>query len=93
MADLLRVRDVFKATGRGPVIVAELIDGAVRVGMHLEMPGRPEPLVIAAMEFVDRRALGVGDASLRLHFRNAPALFDVVAAFPEGIEVVAREPA
>jgi hypothetical protein len=87
------VREWFELTGRGPVLVTELLSGIVRAGMatgtlHLAN-GVRLGLEVSDVDRIDDRPAGA--AWLGLRFRDSPDLNALRAALPAGTRVQLRE--
>lgn len=78
------VRDAFDLTSRGPVLVGDIVDGTIRVGMRLSLPDGTLAR-IRGVEYADtpsRREYHIG-----LVLADAPPAAELLVAFPSGTEI------
>jgi hypothetical protein len=84
----LIVRDHLAITGRKPVLVCDLAEGAVRVGMHtgpIQVRGESRQLRVSGVEIGDIRA--TRDFWIGLTFDESLGINDLREALPVGIDL------
>jgi hypothetical protein len=79
-----RVVDLFHVTNCGPVALGDIVEGTVRTGMFVRVPGYG-PLEISAVEFADNVTLRT--FKIGLLFKDAPPLETMRTLLPTGTEV------
>ena len=84
MSARFRVRDVFQVSGRGPVLSGDILEGRVKRGMQLTIPGFPN-VTVASVEYVDNPSEKQAWIGLVLH--NAPDSTTLREVFPPGSEL------
>ena len=89
MPATIRVHEVFTLTGRGPVVLCELLTGTVRAGAWI-VAVRGPALRVGAVELAHGPDLPL--ATIALLLRDAPPIADVVDRLPAGGTLVVAEP-
>ena len=89
MPATIRVHDVFSLSGRGPVVLCELLAGELHAGEWI-VAVRGPALRIGAVEFAHGGDLP--RTTIALVLRDAPPVEDVVDRLPAGSTLVVAEP-
>jgi hypothetical protein len=84
-----QVANAFEISGRGSVVYGDVIEGVVRIGMHIAKPQFGKPLTVSAVEFLDN--LTVRRDAVALMFEERPDVAELQANFPKGAILILEE--
>lgn len=77
------VRDALNLAGRGPVLVGDIVAGAIGAGMHLPLADGTS-LCVISVEFVDTAR---DESHVGLLLADAPPAAELMATFPPGTQL------
>ncbi|MBW3621967.1 MAG: hypothetical protein KY468_00995 [Armatimonadetes bacterium] len=93
MPALFRVANTFEVTGVGPYIYGDILDGTIKIGMHVALPRRLKKhvrfLTIDGIEFLDR--ISTKDFWIGLHFKEKLTLEQIQALFEPEMVLAIQE--